>query len=98
MENNGWIHTKRAMVFIGDQGSGKSTVAKLISTFLWIEKALTKGQYEVKEFTNHNRFRKNYCAYHKIENYFTGTDKILGSSPVESISIESLEAFPMRIA
>lgn len=76
IENGGWIDIKKATIFIGDQGSGKSTVAKLISTFLWIEKALTKGQYEVKEFTNHNRFRKNYCAYHKIENYFTGTDKI----------------------
>ncbi len=76
MENNGWIHTKRATVFIGDQGSGKSTVAKLISTFLWIEKALTKGQYEIKEFTNHNRFRRVYCGYHKIENYFGGVDKI----------------------
>jgi ABC-type glutathione transport system ATPase component len=32
-ENNGWIDISKVTVFIGNQGSGKSTVAKLISTF-----------------------------------------------------------------
>jgi predicted ATPase len=42
-ENDGWIDIKKFTVFIGDQGSGKSTVAKLISIFTWIEKALNRG-------------------------------------------------------
>lgn len=38
--NDGWIDIKKVTLFIGNQGSGKSTVAKLISTFMWLEKAL----------------------------------------------------------
>ncbi|MFI3328307.1 MAG: AAA family ATPase [Rikenellaceae bacterium] len=65
-----WIEIKKVTVFIGDQGSGKSSIAKLISTFSWIEKVLIRGDYQARHFTSHNRFRKIYCAYHRIENYF----------------------------
>ena len=75
LDNDGWIDIKKVTVFIGNQGSGKSTVAKLISTFTWIEKALTRGDYEPKEFTSYSRFRKNYCSYHRIENYFFDIEK-----------------------
>ena len=33
LEEDGWMDIKKVTVFIGNQGSGKSTVAKLISTF-----------------------------------------------------------------
>lgn len=56
-------------MFIGNQGSGKSTVAKLISTFSWMEKVLTRGDYKEKEFTA-SRFRNKYCGYHRITSYF----------------------------
>ena len=49
-ENDGWLDVKKVTVFIGNQGSGKSTVAKLITTFMWIEKALTRGDYDKKNF------------------------------------------------
>jgi len=75
LDNDGWIDIKKVTVFIGNQGSGKSTVAKLISTFTWIEKALTRGDYEPKEFTSYSRFRKNYCSYHRIDNYFFDIEK-----------------------
>ena len=67
---NGWIDIKKVTLFIGNQGSGKSSVAKLISTFSWMEKAMIRGDFQVKYFTNYNRFRNTYCAYHRIENYF----------------------------
>ena len=54
--NDGWIEIKKVTMFIGNQGSGKSTVAKLISTFSWMEKVLTRGDYKEKEFTA-SRFR-----------------------------------------
>lgn len=69
-EGDGFIDVKKVTVFIGNQGSGKSTVAKLISTFLWMEKVLTRGDYAPKEFIENNRFRKKYLAYHRIEKYF----------------------------
>jgi predicted ATPase len=42
-DNGGWIDFKRVTVFIGNQGAGKSTVAKLFSAFSWMEKALVRG-------------------------------------------------------
>lgn len=68
--NDGWIDIKKVTVFIGNQGSGKSTIAKLISTFSWMEKVIIRGDYSKKHFTDYNRFRKTFCAYHRIENYF----------------------------
>lgn len=69
LDNDGWLDIKKVSVFIGNQGSGKSCVAKLISTFMWIEKALTRGDYAIIDFSA-EKFRKNFCAYHRIEHYF----------------------------
>jgi len=75
-EDDGWIDVKKVTVFIGEQGSGKSTVAKLISTFAWIEKALVRGDYNAKWFERKNRFRKQFLGYHRLENYLSeGDDK-----------------------
>ena len=52
------------------QGSGKSTIAKLISCFKWIEKVLVRGDYNIQWFTEENRFKNVYCAYHRLQNYF----------------------------
>jgi len=66
---NEWIDIKKVTVFTGNQGSGKSTVAKLISTFTWMEKVLTRGDFKEKEFTT-TKFKNKYCGYHRISNYF----------------------------
>jgi len=68
-ENNGWMEIKKVTVFIGNQGSGKSTIAKLISTMTWIEKALVRGDFKENELTVYNRFKK-HCVYQNIGNYF----------------------------
>lgn len=74
-ENDGWLDVKKVTVLIGNQGSGKSTVAKLISTFTWIEKALVRGDYDAIWFSKNNRFKNQYLAYHRISSYleFGGT-------------------------
>jgi predicted ATPase len=69
-DNNGWIDIKKVTVFIGNQGSGKSTIAKLISTLIWIEKALVRGDYKKKWFERKNRLKNQYLNYHRLENYF----------------------------
>ncbi len=73
-QHDGYIDIKDVTVFIGNQGSGKSTVAKLISTFSWIEKALVRGDYDVKWFTRKNKLKNQYLTYHRIENYFKKKD------------------------
>jgi predicted ATPase len=69
-DSNGWIEFKRVTIFVGNQGSGKSTVAKLFATFSWIEKALVRGDYEKKWFERKNRFTNQFLAYHRLENFF----------------------------
>lgn len=66
---DGWIDISKVTVFTGNQGSGKSTVAKLVSTFTWMEKVLTRGDFKEKEFTA-AKFKNKYCGYHRISNYF----------------------------
>lgn len=68
--NDGWIDIKKVTVFIGNQGSGKSTVAKLVSTFMWIEKALFRGDYGKKWFERKNKLKNQFLNYHRLENYF----------------------------
>ena len=68
LENDGWLDVKKVTVFIGNQGSGKSTVAKLISTLSWIEKAMVMGTLRQDELNTHNRFLKQ-LAYQRIEKY-----------------------------
>lgn len=68
-KNEGWINISKVSVFIGGQGSGKSSIAKLISTFLWIEKVLIRGDYNEKWFQNGNKFLTTLLPYHRIEKY-----------------------------
>lgn len=81
-EPGGWIPISKYTLFIGNQGSGKSTIAKLVSTFFWMEKVLARGDYQPKDFSAYNRFRRKYCAYHRLENYFDD-DPVCGGSEVE---------------
>lgn len=74
-ENDGWLDVRKVTLFIGNQGSGKSTVAKLISVFSWIEKAIVKGQLKAKELKAYNRFLKQ-LSYQRIDNYIKSTTEI----------------------
>jgi len=69
IRDSGWVDLKKVTVFLGNQGSGKSTLAKLISTFLWMEKALVRGDYQKKWFERKGRFRSQFLRYHRLENY-----------------------------
>ena len=68
--NEGSIKIKKATMFMGNQGSGKSTAAKLISTFAWIEKFLFRFSATIKhpEEKLKSDFKK-YLEYHRIESY-----------------------------
>jgi ABC-type dipeptide/oligopeptide/nickel transport system ATPase component len=68
-ENDEFLDISRVTVFIGNQGSGKSTVAKLISTFLWMEKALVRGDFLKDDFTEKD-FIKERLAYHRLSDEY----------------------------
>lgn len=68
-DNDGFIFINKVTVFIGNQGSGKSTIAKLISTLSWLEKAILKGQVKKNQISTLKKFIK-YSEYQNIHEYF----------------------------
>lgn len=75
-ENDGFMDIRKVTVFIGNQGSGKSSVAKLISTMTWLEKALIRGDFNENDLKKYNRFVNKHCAYQNIDNYFKNDTEI----------------------
>lgn len=63
------ITFKKVTIFIGDQGTGKSCVAKLFSTFVWLEKDLVMGRHNTNYYTGKNAFVTKLCSYHRIESF-----------------------------
>lgn len=74
----GYIKIKKVTVFMGNQGSGKSTAAKLISTFAWIEKFLFRFGTTVKQSEQKIKadFKKS-LEYHRIESYLKDDTEIV---------------------
>lgn len=75
-DNQGFLDISKITVLIGNQATGKSSVAKLISTFTWLEKALYRGDLKEKEVTRKNKFEGTYCHYHRLKNYFEPNTEI----------------------
>ncbi|MBD2480841.1 ATP-binding protein [Planktothrix sp. FACHB-1365] len=75
-DNNEFIEIRKITVFIGHQGTGKSSIAKLISTLSWLEKALYRGMLKEKDVISYNRFVNKYCNYQNLKNYFQPISEI----------------------
>lgn len=69
-ENDGFLPIDKLMVFIGGQGSGKSSIVKLISTLTWLEKALAKGTISIDNVVKEDTFKLEWCEWQSIQNYF----------------------------
>lgn len=76
------INFRKVNLFIGDQGTGKSCIVKLYSTFRWLEKTLLTGTYSLDYFTKFvdARFKKQLCGYHRIDDFFRDDTYILYES------------------
>lgn len=70
---NEWMDVKKVTVFIGNQGSGKSTVAKLISLFMWLEKSTVRGDINDPII---NKGFDDLLGFHRIKNYLKENTKI----------------------
>ena len=68
-ENGGFLEIKKVTVFTGDQGAGKSILAKLISALYQLEKMLISGEIEESEVNTRSKFIK-YAAVHNLAVYF----------------------------
>ncbi len=66
------IYLNKVNVFIGPQGSGKSTIAKIISFCSWLEK-MNDGTYRAVADGLINRL----CSFHHMKEYFSDKSTIL---------------------
>lgn len=70
LDQDGWIDIRKVTLFLGDQGTGKSTLAKVLATMTWMEKALVRGDETVENLARPEKF-KELLQYHRLQNYFT---------------------------
>lgn len=77
----------RFTVLIGEQGSGKSTVAKVYSTFLWLEKDIFRNDGAARDF-GIDEFR-NLCRNQGIDDYFTDKTELEYSGNICNFHVSS---------
>ena len=75
--NEAVIDIARITILIGEQGAGKSTIAKLYALFTWLEKALMRHQFTSKSIMQYSRFRNKYCVYNNIDGYFKNDTELI---------------------
>jgi predicted ATPase len=70
VDQDGWIDIRKVTLFLGDQGTGKSTLAKVLATMTWMEKVLVRGDETVESLAQPEKL-KELLQYHRLQNYFT---------------------------
>ena len=76
---DGFFDINKITVLLGEQASGKSCIAKLISAFLWTEKSLLRkdnGKVNSIEVIESEEFFTELFDYHNISSYFTDKTEI----------------------
>ncbi|MBK5203609.1 MAG: AAA family ATPase [Prolixibacteraceae bacterium] len=87
------INLNKINVFIGEQGSGKSTIAKIISYLSWVGKEIALD-YDSEYFLKENVFYDNFVSFHKMEGYFMDNSYIEYENPVMKLSYLHSEKIP----
>lgn len=93
------IEVNTVNMIIGPQSSGKSTIAKILSFCLWLEKDIIAHQD--KEYVNSDFIREQLLNYHKISNYlndgalidYRGEYITFRFTGVEDFSVDLTEKF-----
>ncbi|MDR2272708.1 MAG: hypothetical protein LBF27_17500 [Sphingobacterium sp.] len=70
------IELNKINVFMGQQGSGKSVIAKIISYCRWVEKTIVGNQSFGNFAADKNFFINRLQTFHKFEGYFTDNSTI----------------------
>jgi predicted ATPase len=93
LEDGGWMDIKKVTLFIGNQGSGKSTVAKVITTMIWLEKAINRGDISEKDISGD--IYHAYFEYMLTHNYFTKDTEIAYEGDIMSCTYTNEKPFPI---
>lgn len=89
------INLNKINVFIGPQSSGKSTIAKVISTCSWVEKEVATTM-DTSIVSDAQAFLSLLADFHKMTDYFNSSSEILFETDVVVISLKG-EAFSISL-
>lgn len=84
------LQLKRFNIFIGPQSSGKSTIAKILSTCSWVEKEVATTMDE-SAIGSVDDFLSLMVDFHKLTDYFDEKSEILYETDVICISLAGRE-------
>jgi len=76
------ISLNKVNVFIGEQSSGKSTIAKIISFCLWVEKDVSIRQSLETYQNDKDYFINKLISFHKLKDYFSKKSEIVYESEI----------------
>lgn len=90
------IPISRVNVIIGKQSTGKSTIAKVLSFCMWLEKDIIAHQE--KDYVDSDMLRRELLSYHKITNYFNEGAYIYYEGEYISFEYYSPERFNIELS
>lgn len=90
------IELKRFNVLIGEQSSGKSTIAKVLSTCSWVEKEVATMMDETV-IPNASTFISLMTEFHKMTDYFDDKSEILYETDVVKISLHGRTELTIKL-
>lgn len=64
------IEINKLTIFLGPQGSGKSTIAKIYSSLSWLQKVVLRDEVTIKQCEEDGFFINEVIAYQGIQSYF----------------------------
>lgn len=74
--DSGYIEFDSLTVFLGPQASGKSTIAKIYSSMVWLEKAILRDELSIQDCEQENFFIEKVISYQGIQSYFSHKSSI----------------------
>ncbi|MFH0893748.1 MAG: AAA family ATPase [Bacteroidota bacterium] len=74
--NEAKLDLNKINVFMGEQSSGKSTIAKIISFCKWVEKDVALHQSFEEYLSNKNFFIEKLESFHNLKGYFNEKSEI----------------------
>ena len=90
------VELRRFNFFIGAQSSGKSTIAKVLSTCSWVEKEAATMMDE-KVIAGATAFIALMVDFHKMTDYFDDSSEILYETEVVRISLRGKNEFSIQL-
>lgn len=81
---DGFFDISKLTLLVGDQGTGKSTIAKIISLFSWLEKQ-NQGQSNKVTVISSNDLCEKYLKFHRIDSFLQKDTEIIYTTDNSSL-------------